>query len=140
MHLYCSTYSNLTPPERQQVWLDILVALTQFESGYDPTRSYTEPFNDSAGRPVISRGLLQISQESANGYGCGITDANQLHDPRTNLQCGLKIASRWVKRDGVVAGGQNRNWLGMARYWSPFRNSKRDEIRAVVAGTPLCRR
>ena len=76
---------------------------------------------------VASMGLLQISKESANGYGCGITKAAQLYKPDTNLECAVKIAERWLNRDKVFFGktvvdGKTK-WLGLGRYWSVARSA-----------------
>lgn len=117
--------ASYCPPAgaRKQCYIGIISSLAKFESNYKPASSYQESFKDSKGNYVISRGLLQISQESANGYGCGIRDAKELHDVETNLRCGIRIMARWIIRDGVVAGGKTSAWLGMSRYWSPFRDA-----------------
>lgn len=107
----------------------LLAALCQFESNYNPSETYTEDFDDASGRKVISRGLLQISIESANSYGAGLTDPQQLHDPETNIRCAVLIMKRWLKEDGVIQGGGSGGWKGMSRYWSPFR--KADRIAAI---------
>lgn len=119
--------------DRKQCFIGILSSLAKYESGYKPASSYQESFKDSKGNYVISRGLLQISQESANGYGCGITKAEQLHDPETNLRCGVRIMNRWIVRDGAVAGGKTSAWKGMARYWSPFRDAAK--VKAMQEAT-----
>lgn len=103
----------------------VISAMSRFESGFKPATSYTEGFKDAKGKLVISRGLLQLSQESANGYGCNITDAKQLHDPETNLRCTVRILNRWVARDKRL-GGIDRTNGGAARYWSVMRAMKYD--------------
>lgn len=107
-------------------WVMQISALARFESGFKPEVTYKEAFNDARGQPVISRGLLQISQESANGYGCGITNAQMLHDPETNLRCGVRILNKWVVADKAMASSASP-WKGAARYWSPFRKADRKE-------------
>lgn len=116
--------ASYCPPAgaRKQCYIGIISSLAKFESNYKPASSYQESFKDSKGNYVISRGLLQISQESANGYGCGIRDAKELHDVETNLRCGVRIMSKWIQKDGVIAG-KGSTWLGMSRYWSPFRDA-----------------
>lgn len=126
-------FAQLSSDEKAAFYLGLISALARFESSFKPDVTYTEAFPDAQGRKVISRGLLQLSQESANGYKCGITDAKQLHDPRTNLSCGVRILSRWVERDGVIQGGGTGGWKGAARYWSPFR--KADRIAKMAAFT-----
>lgn len=127
---FCSAYPTLGPSKRAQFWAMLLSAMARYESGFKPNTSYTEDFPDSSGVPVVSRGLLQISKESANGYGCGITDAKQLHDVETNLRCGVRILNRWVPKDGRIAAIGKSN-LGGARYWSVLRAVKYDKKKKV---------
>lgn len=130
---------KLSSDEKAAFYLGLISALARFESSFKPDVTYTENFKDSQGAFIISRGLLQISKESANGYACGITDAKMLHDPRTNLSCGVRILSRWVERDGVIQGGGAGAWTGAARYWSPFRDSaKRAKMAAFTKGMKVC--
>jgi hypothetical protein len=100
----------------------LMVELSRFESNFKPETTYQEEFDDNAGDNVISRGLFQLSVESVNGdrYRCGATVA-KLHDPAFNIQCAVKVANALVKENGVLHGGGSKAWLGMARYWSPFR-------------------
>jgi hypothetical protein len=137
---YCPSYERLNDESRRAFWVYLLSRLARFESNHDPGVSFTESFNDSQGNPVISRGLLQISKESANGYGCRIVDADELYDPEGNIRCGVRILNRWVaERDGVIAGRTDGQWLGAARYWSPFRNeSRRAEIAVATASQSYC--
>lgn len=95
----------------------LISIMAKYESSFKPETSYAEGGNLKG---VISRGLLQISKDSANGYGCGITDAKHLHDPKTNLECAVKILARWAAKDGTLMGEPK---LGCARYWSVCRKS-----------------
>ncbi len=142
---YCPNYPAMVSAQRATVWQSIFIALTKFESNYKPGELLDETTFDpdmleSNGDPIISRGLLQISIGSANGYACRIGNAQELHDPATNLRCGVRIASQWVERDGVISGGsKDAGWRGMARYWSPFRRADRlSDIQQAVRSTPGC--
>lgn len=118
-----------------EFYAELLGALCKFESNYKPEETYEENFKDGKGKPVISRGLLQISIESANGYGAKLKSAEQLHDIDTNLKCGVLIMSKWISKDGRISGKSSStgSWLGMARYWSPFRKSDRvEKMRAAM--------
>lgn len=110
--------------DKTAFWIMTISALSRFESSFNTNATYVEDFNDAQGKKVISRGLLQISQESANGYGCGITNPQMLHDPETNIRCGVRIMNRWVVRDKAMASNASP-WKGIARYWSPFRKADR---------------
>ncbi|UFM65256.1 transglycosylase SLT domain-containing protein [Paracoccus sp. MA] len=137
---YCPAYAKLSGEEREAFWLGLLSAMARFESGFRPATSYEESFNDSNGNPVISRGLLQLSHESANGYRCGIEDAERLHDPRTNLTCGVRIMNRLVSRDSTIGTQVNRRWRGGAAYWSVLRTTSgsNSKIRAYTTGLAIC--
>lgn len=112
---------------RTQFWVALLSAMAREESGLDPSTQFVEPkVRDASGKKVVSRGLLQISIESANQqrYGCDIAKADDLHDPTTNLACGVKILNYWVAQDGYV-GAQKKRHVGGARYWSVLRDKKK---------------
>jgi hypothetical protein len=140
---FCPKYQQLSEEKRREVWANLFSLLAFYESGYDPALKFTESFADVHGRPVISRGLLQISKESANGsrYRCRIEAESSLHDPRINLSCGTKIAAAWISNDGKISGRTSTGkWRGMARYWSPFRNdAKRARIASLLSATSNCR-
>lgn len=136
---FCPGYRAANPDGRRAFYVSLLAELARYESNFDPSVTFTESFNDAAGRRVVSRGLLQLSQESANGYGCGITDAQQLHDPETNIRCAVRILGRWVERDGVIAGYNAGAWRGASRYWSPFRDrNKLVDLQASLNAQPYC--
>lgn len=119
--------------DRIQYFVMLMSSLARYESGFKPATTYTEAFPDANGVRVVSRGLFQLSIESANGarYKCGIKKAEELHDPVVNIRCAVKVANALVKENGVVTGGTSGAWKGMARYWSPFRKTdKRDTILA----------
>lgn len=138
---FCPGYRATNAAGRRAFFVSLLAELSRYESNFDPSVRYTETFSDNSGRRVISRGLLQLSQESANGYGCNITNAEQLHDPTTNITCGVRILARWVERDGVVAGYEAGAWRGASRYWSPFRDrNKLVDLQAALNAQPFCAR
>ncbi len=143
--LYCKSYKDLNPTDRRSFWVSLISSLAEYESNYDPDVTFDETTVDPkmltrAGKPIISRGLLQISKESANGYGCGIKEARQLHDAKTNISCGVRIFDRWVSRDGVISGRVNGKWRGAARYFSPFRSAtKLAHMQAKAKEQPFCR-
>lgn len=140
---FCPAYPKLHAAERRKFWVGLISAMAKPESNFKPQRFYQEKFRDGKGRPVISRGLLQISIESANQqrYGCDIPYPAKLHDPGINLACGVKILSKWVSTDGVIAKhAQPRVHKGGSRYWSTLR-PQRGHLRAIADFTrqlPFC--
>ncbi len=142
---YCPNYEDASRQERLAFWSGFISSLSHFESNHKSDVWYQERFNDAKGNPVVSRGLLQISIESGNGYGCGLKNQKQLHDPKTNISCGVRILNRWVgQRDQVISDREGwwifeGSWLGAARYWSPFRSeTKKAKIAQATRNQPYC--
>jgi len=119
---FCPNYDNANEIERTRFWAGLLSIMAGLESNFNPGATYEEDIYDSAGAKVVSRGLLQISQESANSkaYACGIVQAQDLHEPSVNLRCGAKIMAHWVSHDGRIAA-HSEPPRGGARYWSILR-------------------
>ncbi|NCN27410.1 hypothetical protein GW915_07520 [bacterium] len=122
---FCPEFSSLSDLKVRKFYTYLISAMSELESGHNPNTSYRENFKDSRGRFVVSRGLLQISIESGNAYGCGFQSEQQLHDPFKNLSCGVRIVDRWVNRDGRIAGKVSGSWRGAARYWSVLRTTSK---------------
>jgi len=138
---FCPGYRNASPANRRAFYVSLLAEIAKYESNFDPTVRFTETAVDSRGQRIVSRGLLQLSQESANGYGCAIASAEQLHDPTTNLECGVRIVDRWLTRDQVVAGYASGAWRGASRYWSVLRDrEKLADIQTALNAKPYCAR
>lgn len=137
--VYCPKFKSLNFHQKNQLWVTLISAMAKRESSFKPETSYKEGFNDSKGNPVISRGLLQISKESANqrAYGCGIDKESELHDPKTNLTCGVKILSKWIPQDNLI-GSQK---LGGGRYWSVLRDTSSSQayIRQQTMALDFCK-
>jgi hypothetical protein len=94
---FCPGFAALDREGRRAFYVGLISKMAEFESGFDPATTFQEAFNDAQGRPVISRGLLQLSIESARAYrGCAPESAEELHDPRTNLTCTVAILQRWM--------------------------------------------
>lgn len=138
---FCPGYRDASPANRRAFYVSLLAEIAKHESNFDPAVRFTETAVDSRGQRIVSRGLLQLSQESANGYGCAISNAEQLHDPTANLECGVRIVDRWLTRDQVVAGYASGAWRGASRYWSVLRDrEKLADIQSALNAKPYCRR
>ena len=101
---FCPKYSSLDDKKRLEFWAQLLSVMAKYESNFKPETTYTEDMKDAQGRPVVSRGLLQISIESGNGYGCGLKAEQDLHKSLENLNCGGKIVNKLVSQDKKLAG------------------------------------
>lgn len=110
----------------------LLSAIAKRESNFKTDTKYEENFSDANGR-VISRGLFQISQLSANqsAYSCGIVDAFDLHDPTVNIRCAVKILAYQALKTGVLIDGEKG---GCSSYWSVCRskNGKSESYKFIM--------
>ena len=146
---FCPAWPGLGEDGRRAFWIGLFSAMARYESGFDPDVSFDEkahcPSCDWAvtrdGRNVVSRGLLQLSQESANAYrGCAVAieDELTLHDPARNLRCGVAIMTRLVSRDQMISA-RDGGWKGGSAYWSVLRPGKLEAIQGFTSALPVCR-
>jgi hypothetical protein len=130
---FCPEYKSLSSENKKNFWVYLLSSMAELESNFNPSLSYRESFRDSSGSYVMSRGLLQISIESGNAYGCGFKSQSDLNDPYRNLSCGLRILNKWVLNDKRIAGSVSGSWRGGSRYWSVLRTSSK--VNAIKSWT-----
>jgi hypothetical protein len=139
VHDFCPAYYLLDRNGRIAFWVGLISAMTDRESSFDTHSQFTENMLDSEGKKVISRGLMQLSVESARSYGCSIGTESDLEDAETNLRCGVKILNQLILADSSIAGFKQR-WLGGARYWSVLRpGGPQTKILATTRGLSVCR-
>ncbi len=130
--LFCPKYAKLSYAQRKQYWAFMLSSMVKFESKFNTNSAYREGFRDSKGNAVVSRGLLQLSIESGNAYGCAFKTTKDLHDPFQNLSCGIRILDRWLGRDGRIGGKIDGQWRGGARYWSVLRAADKTSYNSIL--------
>lgn len=145
---FCPKFSSLAQPQKKTVWVQMISSMAKYESGFNPLSSYVENFKGRAGHFIVSRGLLQISKDSANDYGCEIKSETDLENPETNLRCGVRIMNALVSRWHAIHGLQSlappqehgfNPFRGIARYWEVLRSKTKDLlIRASVRQLPIC--
>lgn len=130
---FCPGYAALNPDQRQQFWTGFVSVLVDRESGGDADRTRFRPYDVDAARPVFARGLLQLSIESSRrgDYACGLAAPAELDDPIANLDCGVKILTRRIEADGIVAGRADGAWRGAARVWPSLRQPA-SALRAAI--------
>lgn len=140
---FCPAFVTFDRDGRKSFWVKLISAIAAAESSFNPMAQLREKdIVDRSGKNVVSRGLLQISLESSQGYDCGFENEDQLHYPRPNLECGIRILNRWVSKDGVISGrSSDSKHLGGARYWSVLRqnSNKLVTIQRLVSNTSICR-
>lgn len=147
---FCPNYYNLGSQDRANVWAQLIVAMTRFESGYNPTARMRETgmgTDPVTGRQVRSEGLLQLSYQDELGYRfCDFDWSKDKHlsstdpkktilNPYKNLYCGVGIMSRQIARKGAIK-------VSSGAYWSVIktthRNSKISRITPMVRSLSIC--
>jgi hypothetical protein len=87
----CKGYNYATDEEKRQFWILFLSAMSKPESNFKPDEEYKEADG------TTSTGMLQIDPKSSNRWcsilskekGKGSFDSGDMHNPQTNLECGL---------------------------------------------------
>ena len=124
---WCPAYPEAPVEARRAFWAGLLSAVAKYESTWNPNAS------GGGGRWI---GLMQISPNTAQNYGCDATSVSALKDGEANLECAVEIMSEQVAKDGLVAGGGNR---GIGRDWAPLRSAeKRAEMASWTSEQPYC--
>ncbi|MGC9370734.1 MAG: transglycosylase SLT domain-containing protein [Paracoccaceae bacterium] len=123
---FCPGYARASQAERQAFWAGLLSALAKHESTWNP---------GAVGGGGRWFGLVQISPRTAQGYGCRAQSGAALQDGGANLSCAVRIMSRTVARDGVIAQGGR----GVAADWGPMNVAdKRADIAAWTSRQSYC--
>jgi hypothetical protein len=109
---WCPAYPKASLEDRRAFWVGFLSALAKHESTYRPA---------AVGGGGRWYGLLQILPATARGYGCKAQTGEALKNGAANLSCALRIMTRTVRRDGVIA----RDMRGVAADWGPFHSAEK---------------
>jgi hypothetical protein len=125
---FCPRFYVMSEVDKRAFWAYFFQALAGAEAGLDPeTRvRHTEPEvavrDDVTGRMVRSEGLLQLTYEDQERYGCDFDwdadkklppkdPAKTILQPKNNLECGVKILANQI----LV---QHKPLLARTGYWS----------------------
>ncbi len=123
---WCPGYGAAGAADRKAFWVALVSSLAKHESTWRPRVS---------GGDGRWHGLLQISPETAQGYGCSAENAADLKDGALNLRCGLRIMAATVGRDGVIAADGG----GVAADWGPFAQlRKREDMAGWTSAQSYC--
>jgi hypothetical protein len=129
--IFCPQFNSLSIADKRAFWAYFFQALAGAEAGLRSTADvrHTEPevavVDAVSHRMVRSEGLLQLTYEDADRYGCDFDwdGDRQLpeHDPdktilqpKNNLQCGVKILTNQLI-------DKHKPLLTRASYWSTLR-------------------
>ena len=123
---WCPGYERNPRHLRAAFWVGTVSALARYESTFNP---------QAVGGGGAWHGLLQIAPATARAYGCEAGSGEALRDGEANIACAIRIMSRTVSRDGVVAARGD----GIAADWGPMsREALRETIREWVSGQSYC--
>jgi len=128
---FCPRFNRMSEPDRRAFWAYFFQALSGAEAGLNRTASvqHTEPEvaveDNVSHRMVRSEGLLQLTYEDSDRYGCDFDWEHDkhlpVHDPnktilraKNNLLCGVNILENQL----VV---QKKPLLSKSSYWSVLR-------------------
>ncbi len=118
---FCPSYASFSPNQRKHFWVQFVAALAKQESQYQNKSKNTESWGD------VSTGLLQLSiSSSKNTAKCPLKSSQDLQDPQTNLECGVRWLNRLVGKHQIISARNpnenpdNRwdNWLGATAHWA----------------------
>jgi hypothetical protein len=125
---FCPRFYGMSEVDKRAFWAYFFQALAGAEAGLDPdTRvRHTEPavavIDPVTHRAVRSEGLLQLTYEDQQRYGCDFDwqadrnlapkdPAKTILQPKNNLQCGVKILDKQIIE-------MHKSLLSPTSYWS----------------------
>ena len=125
---YCPNFEGEAEADKRAFWAYLFQALAGAEAGLDPTvnvhhtQAAVAKTDTVTRRPVRAEGLLQVTYEDADRYGCAFDWASDRklgeHDPGRsilqpgkNLACGVKIMENQIITQGKPV-------LSRTSYWS----------------------
>jgi hypothetical protein len=129
--VFVAGYTALPSQRQIKFWAELIVAMANFESSWNPHCIYREP----PPLGIDSVGLLQLSYEDEPIYHLEALNRKEksLEDPLVNLRCAVKIMAKLASKDATVASSFGNQHKGAARYWSVLRTGHHiDEIRAMT--------
>lgn len=128
---FCPRFYEMGEADKRAFWAYFFQALAGAEAGLDPTTRvrHTQPevavIDKVTGRAVRSEGLLQLTYEDQQRYGCNFDwehdkilkpddSEKTILQPKNNLECGVKILENQII-------SQHQPLLSSSSYWSTLR-------------------
>jgi hypothetical protein len=125
---FCPNFGSEAEADKRAFWAYLFQALAGAEAGLDPssdvrhTEAAVSKTDTVTRRPIRQQGLLQLSYEDAERYGCDLDWAKDRrlpsHDPdisilqpEKNLACGVKIMENQIIT-------QKKPLVVRSSYWS----------------------
>lgn len=133
---FCPRFYRMDVADKRAFWAYFFQALAGAEASLDPTTRvrHTEPEvavkDKVTGHAVRSQGLLQLTYEDQQRYGCDFDweadkklkaddPAKTILQPKNNLECGVKILARQII-------DMHKPLLSRSGYWSTLRPGNSD--------------
>ena len=122
---FCRRYESLSKPARINFWGMLISQMALHESSWNPTTSVLETtmgIDKTTGKRVYSEGLLQLSYQDvtwtkrckfdwATDKILGQRDPKKtILDPYRNLECGIEILTRQVRKHRRIVMENNVYW------------------------------
>ena len=127
---FCPRFFEMSATEKRAYWAYFFQALAAAEAGLDAKTNVPHPGaqpgrDHVTGQPIRCEGLLQLTYEDAQRYGCNfnwkvdrrlpLTDPHRtILQPKNNLACGIRILA-----DQIIK--QRKPLLERSSYWSTLR-------------------
>jgi len=128
---FCPRFGAMPEGDKRAFWAYFFQALAGAEAGLDPktrvrhTEAAVAVKDGVTGRPVRSEGLLQLTYEDQERYGCDFDwdhdkrlpandPAKTILTPKNNLECGVKILRKQI----IEA---RKPLFSSSSYWSTLR-------------------
>jgi hypothetical protein len=128
---FCPRFASMRDADKRAYWAYFFQALAGAEAGLDPTSNVQHTETEVAVKDAVSQrmvrseGLLQLTYQDADRYGCDFDWEKDKHldehdpaktilQPRNNLLCGVKILEFQLLQ-------QKKPLLSKTSYWSPLR-------------------
>ncbi len=153
---FCPMYDRLGTQDRINFWVQLIAAMSKYESGFNPASRMVETTMSAdpiTGKQTASEGLLQLSYSDAKNYHGVVASgvcafdypvdkryaASDLRrtilDPKTNLTCAIGILNRQVQRDHMIAESSNAYWAVIKTNRS---SNQLSAIRAITKALSFC--
>jgi hypothetical protein len=111
---FCPGYAKASLNQRLNCWVEIVAAVSKFESNFKTDDSFREPDGH------YSVGLLALS----TGECPNAETVDELSRAVPNLVCGTNRMARLISQDGYIDGPDGHR--GAAGYWSTLRSPYRE--------------
>ena len=132
---YCPAFAQASEVDKRAFWAYTFQALAAAEAGLKPTADvhHTQRVlaktDTVTHRPIRQEGLLQLTYEDAQRYGCDFdwphdsrlperSPERTILDPQRNLACGLRIMDNQITQQG-------KPLIAHTSYWSTLQPGTR---------------